>query len=179
MSDILDGAEDLSGFQGLAACGGFSYGDVLGAGGGWARSILMNGRAREVFARYFEMPDRFTLGVCNGCQMLSLVSELIPGCEHWPRFTRNRSEQFEARLSLVRVEPSPSVLLAGMERSLLMIATSHGEGRAEFATPAQRRQVRRITGRLRFVDGKGEARELPGHSDARPGDRGWTSKDGR
>ena len=182
MSDILDGAEDLSGFQGLAACGGFSYGDVLGAGGGWARSILMNGRAREVFARYFEMPDRFTLGVCNGCQMLSLVSELIPGCEHWPHFTRNRSEQFEARLSIVRVEPSPSVLLAGMEHSMLMIATSHGEGRAEFATPAQRRQCEEDQlAACRFVDGQGEATEAyPANPNGSPGGlAGLTSKDGR
>ncbi|MYH32185.1 MAG: phosphoribosylformylglycinamidine synthase [Gammaproteobacteria bacterium] len=182
MSDILGGAEDLSGFQGLAACGGFSYGDVLGAGGGWARSILMNERAREVFARYFETPDRFTLGVCNGCQMLSLISELIPGCEHWPRFTRNRSEQFEARLSIVRVEPSPSLLLAGMEGSLLMIATSHGEGRAEFATPRQRRECEESSlAACRFVDGRGASTETyPANPNGSPGGlAGLTSRDGR
>ncbi|MYA31231.1 MAG: phosphoribosylformylglycinamidine synthase [Gammaproteobacteria bacterium] len=182
MSDILGGGEDLSGFQGLAACGGFSYGDVLGAGGGWARSILMNERAREVFARYFETPNRFTLGVCNGCQMLSLISELIPGCEHWPRFTRNRSEQFEARLSIVRVEPSPSVLLAGMEGSLLMIATSHGEGRAEFTTRRQRRACEESSlAACRFVDGHGTPTELyPANPNGSPGGlAGLTSGDGR
>ena len=182
MSDILGGGEDLSGFQGLAACGGFSYGDVLGAGGGWARSILMNERAREVFVRYFETPDRFTLGVCNGCQMLSLVSELIPGCEHWPRFTRNRSEQFEARLSIVRIEPSPSLVLAGMENSLLMIATSHGEGRAEFDSPGQRRkcEAAQLTA-CRFVDGTGAPTQAyPANPNGSPGGlAGLTSKDGR
>ena len=182
MSDILGGREDLSGFQGLAACGGFSYGDVLGAGGGWARSILMNERSRDVFARYFQMRDRFTLGVCNGCQMLSLISELIPGCEHWPRFTRNRSEQFEARLSIVRVEPSPSLLLAGMEDSLLMIATSHGEGRAEFAAPGQRRQCEEAQlAACRFVDGAGAPTETyPANPNGSPGGlAGLTSSDGR
>ncbi|MDE0679659.1 MAG: phosphoribosylformylglycinamidine synthase [Gammaproteobacteria bacterium] len=182
MSDILGGGEDLGGFQGLAACGGFSYGDVLGAGGGWARSILMNERAREVFARYFEMPDRFTLGVCNGCQMLSLISELIPGCEHWPRFTRNRSEQFEARLSIVRVESSPSALLTGMEGSLLMIATSHGEGRAEFATPRQREQCEAASlAACRFVDGHGApTNAYPANPNGSPGGlAGLTSSDGR
>ena len=182
MSDILGGREDLSRFQGLAACGGFSYGDVLGAGGGWARSILMNERARDAFARYFESPDRFTLGVCNGCQMLSLISELIPGCEHWPRFTRNRSEQFEARLSIVRVESSPSLLLAGMEGSSLMIATSHGEGRAEFSTPAQHRQCEaaNLTA-CRFVDGHGAPTEVyPANPNGSPGGlAGLTSGDGR
>ena len=182
MSDILGGREDLSGFQGLAACGGFSYGDVLGAGGGWARSILMNERAREVFARHFEAPDRFTLGVCNGCQMLSLISELIPQCEHWPRFTRNRSEQFEARLSIVRVEPGPSLLLAGMEGSLLMIATSHGEGRAEFASPGRRKQCEAANlAACRFVDGQGEPAETyPANPNGSPGGlAGLTSGDGR
>ena len=182
MSEILTGAEDLSGFQGLAACGGFSYGDVLGAGGGWARSILMNDRARDAFSRYFESPDRFTLGVCNGCQMLSLISGLIPGCEHWPTFTRNRSEQFEARLSVVRVEPSPSLLLAGMEGSLIMIATSHGEGRAEFDSPEQRKSC--VEGRLaacRFVGRDGEPTEVyPANPNGSPGGlAGLTSRDGR
>ena len=182
MSDILDGGEDLSGFQGLAACGGFSYGDVLGAGGGWARSILMNQRARDVFERHFERPDRFTLGVCNGCQMLSLVSELIPGCGHWPRFTRNRSEQFEARLSLVRIESSPSLLLAGMESSRLMIATSHGEGRAQFATRKQQQacEAAQLTA-CRFVDGTGAPTEAyPANPNGSPGGlAGLASEDGR
>ena len=182
MSDILSGHEDLRDFQGLAACGGFSYGDVLGAGGGWARCILMNERAREVFARYFEDADRFTLGVCNGCQMLSLIAELIPGCEHWPRFTRNRSEQFEARLSMVRIETSPSLLLSGMENSLLLIATSHGEGRAEFrsAEQATRCEQARLAA-CRFVDGNGEPTEVyPSNPNGSPGGlAGLTSRDGR
>ena len=182
MSDILGGGEDLSGFQGLAACGGFSYGDVLGAGGDWARSILMNERAREAFQRYFEKPDAFTLGVCNGCQMLSLISALIPGCEHWPRFTRNRSEQFEARLSIVRIESSPSLLLAGIQDARLLIATSHGEGRAEFRTEEQRKQC--VEARMpacRFADSHGQPTEAyPHNPNGSPdGLAGLTSRDGR
>ena len=182
MSDILAGDEDLSGFHGLAACGGFSYGDVLGAGGGWARSILMNERAREIFTRYFETSDRFTLGVCNGCQMLSQISDLIPGCEHWPRFTRNRSEQFEARLSIVRIESSRSLLLAGMEGDRLMIATSHGEGRAEFFSPRQRETCEEARlAACRFVDGSGGPTEkYPANPNGSPGGlAGLTSQDGR
>ncbi len=182
MSDILNGEQDLRGFHGLAACGGFSYGDVLGAGGGWARSILMNERAREAFARYFDKPDGFTLGVCNGCQMLSLISSLIPGCEHWPRFTRNRSEQFEARLSVVRIEPSPSLLLDGMENSLLLVATSHGEGRAEFGSPEQGRKCveARMTA-CRFAGSDGKPTETyPANPNGSPGGlAGLTSRDGR
>jgi phosphoribosylformylglycinamidine synthase len=131
MSDILAGRVDLADVRGLAACGGFSYGDVLGAGEGWAKSILFNRRARDAFARFFARGDTFTLGVCNGCQMLSNLKELIPGAAGWPHFVRNRSEQFEARLSLVRIAPSPSILLAGMAGSVLPIAVAHGEGRAE------------------------------------------------
>ena len=131
MSDVLAGRADLTDVRGLAACGGFSYGDVLGAGEGWAKSILFDPRARDAFARFFARPDTFALGVCNGCQMMSNLRELIPGAEAWPRFVRNRSEQFEARLALVRVEPSPSIVLAGMEGSILPIAVAHGEGRAE------------------------------------------------
>ena len=133
MTDVLSGRRSLREFAGLAACGGFSYGDVLGAGGGWAKSILFNARARDEFAAFFARPDTFTLGVCNGCQMLSVLAELIPGAGHWPRFRQNRSEQFEARLSLVEVLPSRSVLLDGMAGSRLLIATSHGEGLATFA----------------------------------------------
>ncbi len=133
MTDILSGRVRLGRFHGLVACGGFSYGDVLGAGEGWAKSILFNSRAREEFADFFARNATFTLGVCNGCQMLSALKELIPGAEAWPRFVRNRSEQYEARLALVRVAPSPSVLLAGMHASVLPIAVAHGEGQAEFA----------------------------------------------
>jgi len=138
MSDILAGRIELSGFRGVAACGGFSYGDVLGAGEGWAKSILYSPRARTEFERFFARQDTFTLGVCNGCQMVSNLKEIIPGASLWPRFVRNRSEQFEARLALVRIEPSPSVLLAGMAGSLVPIAVAHGEGRAEFASPEAR-----------------------------------------
>ena len=121
------------------ACGGFSYGDVLGAGEGWAKSILFNARARDEFAAFFARADTFTLGVCNGCQMMAALKELIPGAEHWPRFVRNRSEQFEARARLVEVLPTPSMFFAGMAGSVLPIAVAHGEGRAEFASAAAQR----------------------------------------
>jgi phosphoribosylformylglycinamidine synthase len=133
MTDILAGRVRLGRFHGLAACGGFSYGDVLGAGEGWAKSILFNARGREEFAAFFAREATFTLGVCNGCQMLAALKELIPGAEGWPRFVRNRSEQYEARLSLVSLPKSNSVLFAGMQGSVLPIAVAHGEGRAEFA----------------------------------------------
>jgi phosphoribosylformylglycinamidine synthase len=132
MTDILRSRVRLGRFHGLVACGGFSYGDVLGAGEGWAKSILFNSRAREEFAAFFAREATFTLGVCNGCQMLSALKEIIPGAEAWPRFVRNRSEQYEARLSLVRVPPSRSVLMAGMHGSVLPIVVAHGEGQAEF-----------------------------------------------
>ncbi len=133
MTDILAGRVQLGRFHGLAACGGFSYGDVLGAGEGWAKSILFNARAREQFSAFFARPGTFTLGVCNGCQMLAALKDLIPGAERWPRFVRNVSEQYEARLSLVRIAASQSVLLRGMHGSVLPIAVAHGEGQAEFA----------------------------------------------
>jgi phosphoribosylformylglycinamidine synthase len=132
MTDILAGRVRLGRFQGLVACGGFSYGDVLGAGEGWAKSILFNARAREEFAAFFARNSTFTLGVCNGCQMLAALKELVPGAGGWPRFVRNRSEQYEARSSLVRIPKSNSVLFAGMQDSILPIAVAHGEGRAEF-----------------------------------------------
>jgi phosphoribosylformylglycinamidine synthase len=132
MSDILAERVSLKDFVGLAACGGFSYGDVLGAGGGWAKSILLNSKARDEFQAFFERSDTFGLGVCNGCQMMSHLAELIPGAQHWPRFARNESEQFEARVALVEVRKSPSILFAGMEGSRLPVAVAHGEGRAEF-----------------------------------------------
>jgi phosphoribosylformylglycinamidine synthase len=132
MTDILAGRVKLGRFHGLVACGGFSYGDVLGAGEGWAKSILFNPRAREEFATFFERNATFTLGVCNGCQMLAALKDLIPGAALWPRFVRNRSEQYEARLTLVRVPETKSVLMAGMQGSILPIAVAHGEGQAEF-----------------------------------------------
>jgi phosphoribosylformylglycinamidine synthase len=133
MSDILEGRVSLARFQGLIACGGFSYGDVLGAGEGWAKSILFNARARDEFAAFFARRATFTLGVCNGCQMLAALRELVPGSEGWPRFVRNTSEQYEARLTLVRVPRTQSVLFAGMQGSVLPIVVAHGEGYAEFA----------------------------------------------
>jgi len=136
MSDILSGRTDLADFNGLVACGGFSYGDVLGAGEGWAKSILFNADARAMFKAFFEREDTFTLGVCNGCQMLSNLKDIIPGSEHWPHFVQNKSERFEARFSLVEIQESPSVLFKGMEGSRMPIAVSHGEGHAEFSSDA-------------------------------------------
>jgi phosphoribosylformylglycinamidine synthase len=136
MTDIIDRGRGLEEFKGLIACGGFSYGDVLGAGGGWARSILFHEHARRQFAQFFARGDSFALGVCNGCQMFALLKPLIPGAEHWPRFLRNRSEQFEARFSMVEITESPSILLAGMHGSRLPIAIAHGEGSPDFASAA-------------------------------------------
>lgn len=133
MSELLAGQVNLNDFKGLVACGGFSYGDVLGAGEGWAKSILFNNSAREAFETFFGRPDTFALGVCNGCQMLAALKMLIPGAAHWPRFVTNRSEQFEARFSLVKIQPSASILFAGMAGSHMPIAVSHGEGRVAIA----------------------------------------------
>ena len=137
MSDILSGRVTLETFKGLVACGGFSYGDVLGAGEGWAKSILFNAGAREQFTRFFARDDAFALGVCNGCQMMSNLHELVPGADYWPHFVRNQSERFEARVCTVEIQQSNSILLQGMEGSRLPIAVAHGEGRAEFASSAQ------------------------------------------
>jgi phosphoribosylformylglycinamidine synthase len=174
MTDVLDRGLSLAGFRGLAACGGFSYGDVLGGGGGWAKSVLFNPRAREVFSAFFARPDTFTLGVCNGCQMLAQLKELIPGAEAWPRFVTNRSNRFEARLALVEVLESPSVLLRGMAGARLPIAVAHGEGRAE---------CERAPGIVaaRFVDGHGRiATTYPANPNGSPdGLTGLTTPDGR
>lgn len=182
MSDILSGRVTLEEFQGLAACGGFSYGDVLGAGEGWAKSILFNDRAREQFTQFFEREDSLTLGVCNGCQMLSTLKDIIPGTEHWPRFVRNRSERFEARVSLVEVQKSPSLFLSGMEGSRMPIAVSHGEGRAEFASvEAMALAEASGTVALRYVNGKGEiATQYPQNPNGSPNAlSGICSTDGR
>jgi phosphoribosylformylglycinamidine synthase len=136
MTDLLEGRRALADFKGLVACGGFSYGDVLGAGEGWAKSILFHAAVREEFTRFFARTDSFALGICNGCQMFAALKSLIPGSEHWPRFVRNVSEQYEARFSLVEIRPSPSVLLTGMAGSYLPVAVAHGEGHAEFASAA-------------------------------------------
>ncbi|WP_163649825.1 phosphoribosylformylglycinamidine synthase [Modicisalibacter sp. 'Wilcox'] len=182
MSDILAGRVDLATMKGLVACGGFSYGDVLGAGGGWAKSVLFNARARAQFADFFARDDSFALGVCNGCQMLSQLKELIPGAESWPRFVRNESEQFEARVSMVRVEESPSILLAGMEGSRLPIAVAHGEGRAEFRDSGHLRAMQgggQIA--LRYVDNYGQVTtHYPANPNGSPsGITGLTTPDGR
>jgi phosphoribosylformylglycinamidine synthase len=132
MTDVLSGRVSLKDFRGLVACGGFSYGDVLGAGEGWAKSILFNERARAEFTEFFERKDTFALGICNGCQMMSNLHSIIPGASHWPRFVQNQSERFEARVASLRIEKSPSVLFQGMEGSILPIAVAHGEGFAEF-----------------------------------------------
>jgi phosphoribosylformylglycinamidine synthase len=182
MSDILEGRLTLESFRGLAACGGFSYGDVLGAGEGWAKSILFNPRARDVFSAYFARPDTFTLGVCNGCQMVSNLRDLIPGATHFPRFVRNRSEQFEARVSLVRIERSPSIVLSGMEGSIMPIAVAHGEGRAELASEDALHELDQ-SGLVsaRFVDNRGEVSpRYPANPNGSPrGIAMLTSTDGR
>jgi phosphoribosylformylglycinamidine synthase len=180
MTDLLGGRASLERFDGLVACGGFSYGDVLGAGEGWAKSILFNDRARAIFAAWFERPDSFTLGVCNGCQMLAALKELVPGADAWPRFVRNRSEQFEARLSLVEVCDSPSLFLSGMAGSRLPIVVSHGEGRAEFADAVAVAAAAPLTA-LRFVDNRGRvAQRYPANPNGSPaGIAGLTTRDGR
>lgn len=170
MSDILSGRISLEEFQGLVACGGFSYGDVLGAGEGWAKSILFNARAREQFSQFFERDDSFSLGVCNGCQMLSNLKDIIPGTDLWPHFVRNRSERFEARFSLVEVQKSPSLFFQGMEGSRMPIAVSHGEGRAEFASPEALAAAEASgTVALRYVDGNGQiATQYPQNPNGSP-----------
>lgn len=161
MSDVLSGRVDLATFKGLAACGGFSYGDVLGAGEGWAKTILFNARARDQFAAFFARPDTFTLGSCNGCQMVANLRDLVPGAAHWPKFVRNVSEQYEARVALVRVEQSPSVLLAGMHGSVIPIAVAHGEGQAEFRDDMAHERLEEQGGvALRFVDTRGRATQV-------------------
>jgi phosphoribosylformylglycinamidine synthase len=182
MSDLLSGRADLAGFRGLVACGGFSYGDVLGAGEGWAKSILFNDDLRAAFSTFFQRGDTFTLGVCNGCQMVSTLKDLIPGAAHWPRFVRNRSEQFEARLALVRVESSPSILLADMAGSHLPIAVAHGEGRAQFADSAAQADCEASGAvALRFIENDlSVAQRYPANPNGSPnGIAGLTSADGR
>ena len=182
MSDILSGRIELAEFRGLAACGGFSYGDVLGAGEGWAKSILFNARARKEFSDFFARQDAFALGVCNGCQMLSNLRELVPGAELWPRFVRNRSEQFEARVCLVEITDSPSILLRGMSGSRLPIAVAHGEGRAEFAHDAARAALNEsgLVG-ARYVDHFGKVTDrYPENPNGSPnGITGLCNRDGR
>lgn len=178
MTDLLSGRVDLAQFNGVVACGGFSYGDVLGAGSGWARSILYNDRLAAMFKRFFERPDTVTLGVCNGCQMVSQLKNIIPGAQHWPQFRRNVSEQFEARYATLEVMESPSVLLAGMAGSRVPVAVAHGEGLAVFESDDD---VQRVKPALRFVDGRGAATErYPWNPNGSAGGlTGFTSEDGR
>jgi phosphoribosylformylglycinamidine synthase len=160
MTDLLSGRISLRDFRGVAACGGFSYGDVLGAGEGWAKSILFNERARSEFAAFFARDDAFALGVCNGCQMMSNLHEIIPGAELWPHFVQNRSERYEGRFVSLKIEASPSVLFTGMEGSVIPIAVAHGEGYAEFKSAAATRRCSE-SGLVaaRFVDNHHEATE--------------------
>ncbi|MBC7484861.1 MAG: phosphoribosylformylglycinamidine synthase subunit PurQ, partial [Rhizobacter sp.] len=156
MSDLQSGRARLGQFQGFVACGGFSYGDTLGAGEGWARSVMFNPALAEQFAAFFQRSDSFALGVCNGCQMMAALSPIIPGAQAWPKFTRNKSEQFEARLSLVEVLASPSIFFAGMAGSRLPVAVAHGEGFADFSQRGDAEAVHRA---MRFVDHAGTATE--------------------
>lgn len=182
MSDILAGRISLDEFKGLVACGGFSYGDVLGAGEGWAKTVLYNAIARDQFAAFFERNDTFSLGVCNGCQMMSNLKDMIPGADHWPRFVRNNSEQFEARYSLTQIQDTPSVLLKGMAGSHLPVAVAHGEGRAEFADDAH---LSALKGSglvsMNFVDNRIQPTEVyPANPNGSPdGITSVTTQDGR
>ena len=180
MTDIIAGRASLAAFKGFTACGGFSYGDVLGAGEGWAKSILFNPRARDEFEAFFRRADTFALGVCNGCQMMASLHELIPGSESWPRFVRNRSEQFEARFSLVEVGKSASLFFDGMAGSRIPIAVAHGEGYAEFRDAAALAAAQPLV-TLRYVDNRGRPTELyPYNPNGSPeGITGLTTPDGR
>ncbi|MBC7697703.1 MAG: phosphoribosylformylglycinamidine synthase, partial [Bacteroidia bacterium] len=182
MSDIISGRVSLKDFAGFVACGGFSYGDVLGAGEGWAKSILFNARARDEFSAFFERQDSFALGVCNGCQMMSNLRELIPGAAYWPHFVRNKSEQFEARLAMVEILESPSLFFNGMVGSKMPIAVAHGEGYAEFS---QKNAVNELLAKklvtMRFIDNASTPTEsYPFNPNGSPlGVTGLTSTDGR
>jgi phosphoribosylformylglycinamidine synthase len=178
MSDLIAGRVSLAGFKGYAACGGFSYGDVLGGGQGWAKSILFNARARKEFEAFFARPDTFALGICNGCQMMAALKEIVPGAQHWPSFERNRSEQFEARVVMVEIVQSPSIVFRGMAGSRIPGVTAHGEGRAQFASAADRQEA--IVA-ARFVDNRGRPTETyPLNPNGSPGGiTGLTTADGR
>jgi phosphoribosylformylglycinamidine synthase len=178
MSDIIHARVSLKDFVGLIACGGFSYGDVLGAGGGWAKSILFNATAREEFTAFFKREDTFGLGVCNGCQMMSGLKDIISGAAHWPEFKQNISEQFEARVSMVKVQPSPSILMQGMEGSTLPVVIAHGEGRVKFADASD---ADNALVALSYIDNKGqETTDFPANPNGSPdGITGLTTTDGR
>ncbi len=178
MSDLISSRRSLADFRGFAACGGFSYGDVLGGGEGWAKSILFNQRARDDFSAFFARPDTFALGICNGCQMMANLTELIPGAAMWPKFVKNRSEQFEARLVMVEVPDNPSLFFAGMAGSRMPVVTAHGEGRAVFREATHQAGV---IAALRFVDNRGRiAERYPYNPNGAPGGlTGVTTADGR
>jgi phosphoribosylformylglycinamidine synthase len=178
MSDVIEGRVSLDNFPALAACGGFSFGDVLGGGEGWAKSILYNSRARDEFAAFFARPHTIALGVCNGCQMMAALKELVPGAAEWPRFVKNSSEQFEARVITVEIMPSPSIFFMGMEGSRLPVVTAHGEGRAFFDSPDH---ARRAIVAARFVDNRGNPTETyPLNPNGSPaGITALTTADGR
>ncbi len=180
MSDIISGRVNLSDFKGVAACGGFSYGDVLGAGEGWAKSILLNSRARDEFETFFNRTDTFALGVCNGCQMMSNLHEIIPGAQNWAHFSRNQSEQFEARFVMVEIQPSPSILFDGMAGSRMPIVVAHGEGYADFGSAKKLKAAQELV-TLRYVDNRGVATETyPLNPNGSPqGITGLTTPDGR
>lgn len=180
MSDIIKRRVSLKDFQGFVACGGFSYGDVLGAGEGWAKSILFNSHLREEFASFFHRADTFALGVCNGCQMLSNLHEIIPGTENWPRFVRNKSEQFEARFVMVEVQKSSSLFFEGMVGSRMPIVVSHGEGYAQFSASTDLSEITPLVA-LRYVDNRGNPTEYyPLNPNGSPqGITGMTTPDGR
>ncbi len=181
MSDILTGRVSLSDFQGIAACGGFSYGDVLGAGEGWAKSILYNPRAYDEFTAFFNRPDSFGLGICNGCQMMSNLYELIPGASSWPRFVRNQSEQFEARVAMVEILESSSLFMEGMAGSMMPVVVAHGEGLVEQRNTSSAELLERRLACLRYIDASGEASEYyplnPNGSAL--GLNGFSNEDGR
>ena len=178
MSDILSGRVSLKDFKGMVACGGFSYGDVLGAGEGWAKTILFNSKARDEFESFFNRGDSFSLGVCNGCQMMANLKDLIPGADNWPHFVRNNSEQFEARFSLVEIMPSPSIMFQGMAGSRMPIAVAHGEGLAEFKSS---NQISSSLSALRYLNNHADATEAyPFNPNGSPqGLTGFTTADGR
>ncbi|MDQ7977532.1 phosphoribosylformylglycinamidine synthase [Paraburkholderia sp. SARCC-3016] len=178
MSDLLAGRASLADFTGAVACGGFSYGDVLGAGEGWAKTIRFNAQLADMFAAFFDRKDTFALGICNGCQMMSSLASMIPGAEAWPKFTRNKSEKFEARTSLVEVQASPSIFFAGMEGSRIPVAVAHGEGFADFS---QQGDASRVAVAMRFVDHRGQPTEqYPFNPNGSPnGITSVTTPDGR
>ena len=178
MTDLFEGRHNLAQFKGVVACGGFSYGDVLGAGQGWAKSVLFNARLAEQFSTFFNRADSFSLGVCNGCQMMSQLKAIIPGAQDWPTFLRNDSEQFEARFAMVEVLASPSLFFQGMAGSKMPIAVAHGEGRVKFSQPAHASAAQAA---LRFVNGLGEgATTYPANPNgSQAGLTGFTSSDGR